>query len=872
MSSPTAASIGRAAVLFALSGAGALVVEVTWLRWLRELLGATAPAVAATTVAFFAGSAAGAALGAKFVRRGLSPRAALRGYAVLELGAASGALLTPLVLWVGDRLLGAVYPELAGSPAALTAARFALALAATAPTALAYGATWPLIGAAVLPSTTALGSRGSALYAANTAGAALGAGATAWWLPPWLGVAGTYGVGIALALAAAAGAWALARDADASALDAPEVPGPTDAPSASRILAPALAALSGFVALAVQVLGVQAFAQVMNQSVGAFGAVLVAMLASLTVGGAIVAMMRIRGWARPRSILGWSLTLAALGFAGFPHWLFVATSGLEYVGAAGGGAAYVAAVLGIAIATLGPGLLAAACIWPSTLALAGSAAPSGSDDATAIDAGSAAGARLGWLAAANTLGAIGGALVAPFVLIPWLGLWGAFLVVSGVCALAAVALAAEPGLPRWPRDVALAMGWMALLSSANPLSLPLTRTAEGEKLIDQRSGAAGVVSVVERAGERLIRIDNHYALGGTAEQRHEERQGHLPLLLHGAARRVAFVGTATGITAGAALVEGHGVERLHLVEIVPDVARAAEAHFADANRGVYTDARSRVALDDAVNFWRHTAHRFDVVVADLFVPWRAGTGALYGAEHFERIRERLAPGGLFAQWLPLYQLSVDELAVITATFTDVFPTAAVFRGDFFGGYPIVALVGWVDEPSEPSAISAAATRLGASGVGDRWITDADAIWSLYVGPAPVDSEGEISRNTSNRPVIEFLAAARHAGGSLGKTDPVTGSVWIEQAMVWRLAARIPDPLFPALPADAVRAREGGAALQLAGALYVAGRAGESSRALAIAADRLPTHILAEAEADASAAEVWFDPPVDATRTDPAVGR
>ena len=61
-------------------------------------------------------------------------------------------------------------------------------------------------------------------------------------------------------------------------------------------------------------------------------------------------------------------------------------------------------------------------------------------------------------------------------------------------------------------------------------------------------------------------------------------------------------------------------------------------------------------LDDARNFLRATSERFDVIVADLFVPWQAGTGALYAREHFEAARAHLAPGGLFCQWLPLYQL------------------------------------------------------------------------------------------------------------------------------------------------------------------------------------------------------------------------
>src|SRR5690606_24323816 len=140
----------------------------------------------------------------------------------------------------------------------------------------------------------------------------------------------------------------------------------------------------------------------------------------------------------------------------------------------------------------------------------------------------------------------------------------------------------------------------------------------------------------------------------------------LPLVLHGRPKRVAFTGTATGISAAAALA--YPVDEIVLIEIVPDVVAAARAFFGEANRGVYDDLRSRVVVDDARNYWRHTRDRFDVIVADLFVPWHAGTGSLYAREHFAAMRERLRPGGLVAQWLPLYQLSAEELEILLATF------------------------------------------------------------------------------------------------------------------------------------------------------------------------------------------------------------
>src|SRR4030095_16715911 len=192
-----------------------------------------------------------------------------------------------------------------------------------------------------------------------------------------------------------------------------------------------------------------------------------------------------------------------------------------------------------------------------------------------------------------------------------------------------------------------------------------------EEPIEITSTPAAVVAVVARDSERLIRVDNHYALGGTAERVHHERQSHLPLVLAPDARRIAYAGSAPGISAGGALA--HPIDALFLVELVPGVAQAAERWFGDANRGVYRDPRTRVVLDDARNFLRLTGERFDAVVADLFVPWQAGAGSLYTREHFAAVRDHLAPGGLFCQWLPLYQLGEAAFTAIPPTFLDVLP-------------------------------------------------------------------------------------------------------------------------------------------------------------------------------------------------------
>jgi spermidine synthase len=317
------------------------------------------------------------------------------------------------------------------------------------------------------------------------------------------------------------------------------------------------------------------------------------------------------------------------------------------------------------------------------------------------------------------------------------------------------------------------------------------------------------------------------------------------------------VGSATGISAGA--LTAHPVEAIDLIEIVPGVARAAARFFRPWNRGVHQDPRVRTVVDDARNALRVGRERYDVVVADLFVPWRAGESVLFAREHFEAVRDRLTADGVFCQWLPLYQLQEPELRILAATFLDVFPRAAVFRGDFFGRHPIAALVGYRGRVPTEAEVGAAAARLAGAGETDRWVGDPAGVWSLYVGPltALAPELSDTPRNTDARPRIEFLAP--RGLGPKGVREPIVGLRWTGFVDALRDAARRRgDSVYPDLSEAARRASEGGTRLQQAGALWELGRRAEAARALTAARELLPPRLLNDAPPDPTAASVWVE--------------
>jgi len=222
----------------------------------------------------------------------------------------------------------------------------------------------------------------------------------------------------------------------------------------------------------------------------------------------------------------------------------------------------------------------------------------------------------------------------------------------------------------------------------------------------------------------------------------------------------------TGSSAGA--VVQHGGVRLDILEIVPEL-RDLLPCFADVNAGLATrlerDPTVRLFATDARQYVRGTEHRYDVVVGDLFVPWRAGEGAMYTREHFAAVRDVLAEGGLFCQWLPLYQLRPEDLRTIVATFLDVFPATSMWWLYFNVEQPVVGLVGSVRERELDLADldarlrdpgwSAVLARDGLDRIGPlagSRIADAERL-AAWVGDTPVE--------TAARPRIEFSAPRHH---------------------------------------------------------------------------------------------------------------
>ena len=182
---------------------------------------------------------------------------------------------------------------------------------------------------------------------------------------------------------------------------------------------------------------------------------------------------------------------------------------------------------------------------------------------------------------------------------------------------------------------------------------------------------------------------------------------------------------------------------------------------------------------------------------------------------YETAAHRLAPDGIFCQWLPLYQLTREDFDIIAHTFLAVFPQVSLWRDDFYSDLPVVGLVGQLtSRPLDLTRIRERVLHLPDWGK-DPLFSSPRGLFMLYAGDlrAVADLFNSAPLNTDDRPLIEFLAPRlTRIGATFNNADWFTGKTLASfyDVLDDRLAG-VSDPLLPASK-DVADARRAGTAL------------------------------------------------------------
>lgn len=768
----------RGAGILFFSGLAALAHQMLWTRRLVDLLGASSETFSAVVGAFFLGLSLGSAWAALYPA---GPGQGWRRVVVMEVLVAMASLVP---------LLGVEWLAAAGV-GGLGGWKWAITFGLIGPASMAMGVVFPAVSEACVGVGTGGGdlkARRRWLYACNTVGGMAGVALVFFVGLPWLGLRGTGLGACALNLGVA---WCASRRQSAVIFSPKEARSGTrgdtrgDSPRDSLGAFPSLpgsiagwrlgvlAFGSGFAVIGSEVVLQLQFAQVAINLHFSSATVLVLVLCGLAIAASLS-----RLGLGSRGALVWAGMVCLL-----EPWIFASMQpGLAVLPYELPPLAYFARLAILGTATVVVLMVAVGMAFPWIL-------------------GEARGAKgVAAILALNGLGGWMGAEVLPGRVLPSLGLWCSMNVIAMVYGVFAW-VAGSSAVGRWGswRAYGLGAGLIAASVAALPRAstLPQVGRSPGETHVRVAVGREGVVATVNSGtNDWRMLMNNTYTLGGSKAWTHQERQALLPLLIQGRPKRVALLGFATGSTAAGASM-APGVEAIDAFELSPLVARMAAEYFRSWNRNVTADPRLRLDVEDArIGVSRVKEGTYDVVVGDLFLPWRTGEGRMYSKEHFRAVRRALAADGLFCQWLPLFQLTRTQFDGIVRTFSREFPSGFLVRGDFYADLPIVGLVGTRDGRGlgdwDWTRVGDACRALReAGGVTDPLVRHVEGIAMSVLGPIPDPGAGPI--NTLAGGWLEFEAGRN----IVGLREPWhIGVPWAEYAReVHRSAvALFPDPL------------------------------------------------------------------------------
>jgi spermidine synthase len=694
-------------LLFAGSGCAALIYEIVWFQLLQLAIGSSAVSLGLLLTAYMGGLCAGSALFARLVPARANP---LRVYALLELGI---GVLGATALF-GVPLVGRIYAAGATTGLPGMVLRGLAAAVCLLPPTLLMGASLPAISRWAETTPTGVSWMGF-LYSANIAGAVTGCVLAGFYLLRVYDMATATWVAAAINAAVAALAYFLAQRGANRPAAVERAAAARRAPGA-RLVYIAIA-VSGMTALGAEVVWTRLLSLLLGPTVYTFSIILAVYLVGLC-GGSGVGSFLARRVRNPATALALCQLLLAGGIA-WAAWTLAWV--LPYWPADPWLSINPWANFDFDVMRCLRTILPATLLWGASFPLALAAAAGKDEDPARLS---------GEVYAANTAGSIVGALLFSLLLIPgigtqnserllvWLAAAGALAAIAGRIPASRFALYAGGALVAAGVLSATVSGipWQAMAYGRRIAPILRDQSIAGEAQTTPAFVGEGInasVVIAQRGEDRFFYVSGKAeASSGLLDMRLQRMMGHWPALLGRAPKSVLVVGFGAGVTAGS-FVPYPEVSSITICELEPSIPPASDEFFGKENNHVLRDGRARVVYDDARHYIRTTPEKFDVITTDPIHPWVKGTSTLYSKEYYEMVRGHLNPGGVAAQWLPIYESDEETVRTELATFFSVFPGGTVWSNYLNGdGYDLV-LLGRID--ASPIDVDALERRLAGPG-------------------------------------------------------------------------------------------------------------------------------------------------------------
>ncbi|MBB6558025.1 putative membrane-bound spermidine synthase [Acidovorax soli] len=670
--------------IFILSGFAGLIYQSIWSHYLGLFLGHAAYAQALVLAIFMGGMAAGAAW---IARAGQRWRNLIRGYALIE--AIIGALGL-LFHWIFTNVAAFSYdwliPSL-GTPWAINLSRWIVAALLILPQTILLGMTFPLMSGGLIRRFP--GSDGNllgGLYFTNSIGAAFGALMAVFVLLPWVGLPGAMVVAGILNFVVAALAWWLARDPE------PVAPAPVSIQAApdqrlrnNPLLRTVLfgTALSGAASFAYEIIWIRMLSMAVGSTMHAFELMLASFIAGIALGGLWV-RKHADSAESPLRLVGWMQVF--MGIAALAS-LAVYANAFTWVG-------WLMSALtktdgGYSLFNLGTAATAISIMLPAAF-FAGTTLPLFTVALLRSGQGERA---IGRVYAWNTLGAIAGVFAAIHFLIPNLGLKLALCIAALVdIGLGLFLLRQQVDSKRTLMRFGIAVGLSAvavIVAVRIPFDLMVATSGvyrhgraslkADDQIVYYKDGkTATVAAAASRNGsihistngktDASIQMQDH--LPATQDEPTMVLAAALPLGMVENPKRVGVIGFGSGLTTHAFLGDER-LERVDTIDIEEAMVEGAKA-FGVRSERAYKDPRSHVIIDDAKSYFSGQNQKYDIIISEPSNPWISGVGALFSEEFYKFVPRHLNEGGLFMQWVQIYEIDDALLGSVLKSLTPAF--------------------------------------------------------------------------------------------------------------------------------------------------------------------------------------------------------
>jgi spermidine synthase len=773
---------------FFLSGLTGLMYEILWTRMIVKIIGSAPFAVTIVLTVFMGGLGLGSFLAGRTIDRVQDPRRLIMIYGVLELAIGVYGLILPGLLIAFRPLYAVLYNQLFDHFTFYNLLTFVGCSLLLLIPVTCMGATLPVLCRFYVAKLAHLGTRVGRLYGLNTIGAAFGSLLCGFWIINLFGVRGTLIFAVLFngliggSCLVAGYKLKIGMTGLVSYRETVTEETPTVEAAGHRVGALVIFGVSGFCAMAYEVIWTKLLGLIVGPTTYSFTIVLVTFIAGLALGSVIF------GWLADRRkeavwLLIYTQLAAALLALVVSHVLgnsqfFFAKLIYQFKGQ------FAQLALSKAIILFGFMLWPTICLG-ATFPLVGK---------IYTESLSQVGRSIGFAYMINTLGAVLGSFCAGFLLVPLIGKEQGLSLIIGIQVVTSfgvggylllqrketalrwipLAIPALLGLllllyfPDWNRHLLSegkyhrfeaidakirGHGWFESLWHGSKI---LAESRGGSELLYYGDGIGGFTTVLKKT-DAFGNVDYYLLNSGKTDASSrgdmatQTLSAHLPLLFHPNPKMVMVVGLASGITAGEALY--YPIERLDVIEISDQVVSASD-FFTPWNNNVLSNPKTELIIQDGRAHLQLTNRKYDVIISEPSNPWMAGLASLFTREFFTLVRDRLNADGIFVQWVAAYQMDWPTFALIGRSFLQVFPQSLLVATSELGwDYLLVGFKGdkglKLDHAEQNLSYTQQSRNVTLSNpkLLFRLIVSED-LESLF-GPGPV--------NTDNWPRLEFTA-------------------------------------------------------------------------------------------------------------------